>query len=884
MDFVAQILAKLDTTDAERKLKELTQNHEIKLKVDFGNDVDGSFSRFGSQAGKAFSIAFNKNFDSALDFAKVKNQFKKYTDKISEEIQREIDGVSKKDADKWASEYARKEQQRNEKADKEAKKLQEERRKDTKKNLDAEKKLAVQQRIAEMKQNASNKNAKHNSVVESGKKLIEDTRKRYAEDQKLASDMASARIKSQENASKREQKSVDAQNKAINKALDKRYHDEQKLIEDMEKARLKSQADAAKREKAITDAQNKAINKGLEDSYKEKEKKQKSQLDDTKKNADALKKLQVQQQIATMKQDAKNKNSKSNEWTNRIKQTIEETQAIRKEQLSIEKELNDYSTRSTKLENADLSKYENTASYEKIKSNLNEIKILQDSVSNERAKPNADIDKINSDLKKMNTLLKESERSYDNLTKPITSLEASIASNKTLSWLKNNTKATKELGDAFELLAQKQRQATTRGELESYNKEFNNLVSKAKASGLTGKTMLGDMKRAFGQIAQFTSIYGIIQNVIEEVPRQMVQNVIQVDDAMTNLRMATSVSTEEAKRLMSTYSEMGRELKATSTDIAASATDWLKQGKTIKEANQLTEDAIVLSKIGDMSSEDATKTITAAMKSYKMSADEVMGFVDQISAIDMASATDVGGLSDAFNEVAANARLAGVETEKLLSYAAVIGETSQEGMSGVGTALNAIFSRMGNIKLSRLKDYENGGEDLSNVETVLRKNGIALRDAEGQFREFDEVLDETASKWENFDSVTRRAVGNAFAGTHHANSFAILMEQYGQAQKYMDIANNSSGESMEKFSAYQESLAGSIEGFKNSFQGLSNTVISSDFLTNVIDAGTTLLDLLNSLIDNFGILQTLFGGFAIGKGITSFVKGFDKSVLVIRLG
>lgn len=78
----------------------------------------------------------------------------------------------------------------------------------------------------------------------------------------------------------------------------------------------------------------------------------------------------------------------------------------------------------------------------------------------------------------------------------------------------------------------------------------------------------------------------------------------------------------------------------------------------------------------------------------------------------MASATDVGGLADAFNKVAANARNAGIETEKVLAYAATIGETTQEGMDSVGTSLNSIFSRMGNIKLSRLKDPESG-EDLN---------------------------------------------------------------------------------------------------------------------------------------------------------------------------
>lgn len=53
-----------------------------------------------------------------------------------------------------------------------------------------------------------------------------------------------------------------------------------------------------------------------------------------------------------------------------------------------------------------------------------------------------------------------------------------------------------------------------------------------------------------------------------------------------------------------------------------------------------------------------------------------------------------------------------VSMDKLLSYLAVVGETTQEGMSSVGIGFNAIFSRMGNIKLARLKDYQNNGEDL----------------------------------------------------------------------------------------------------------------------------------------------------------------------------
>ena len=378
-----------------------------------------------------------------------------------------------------------------------------------------------------------------------------------------------------------------------------------------------------------------------------------------------------------------------------------------------------------------------------------------------------------------------------------------------------------------------------------------------------------EFKRAFGQIGQFTAIYGTIQK-IPQVISNMSTQVINVDDAITNLRMATSISNEEALKLMSTYSKLGDELKATSVDVAASATEWLKQGKSIQEAQNLAKDSIVLSKIGGLSSEESTKTITAAMKSYNMAESEVMGFVDKISAIDLVSATDVGGLSQAFNEVAANAKNAGVEAEKLLSYAAVIGETSQEGMASVGTSLNAIFSRMGNIKLSRLKDYETG-EDLSNVETVLRGVGIQLRDSQGQFREFDDVLDDTASKWSNFSSVQQRAVASAFAGTHHMNSFLILMQNWNKVQEYTKTANEASGQSMEKFAAYQESATGKIEGFKNAFQSLSTTTIDSNVFKGLIDSGTTLLNILTQLIDVGGGIPLMLG--AIGG--TAFIKNLD---------
>lgn len=461
----------------------------------------------------------------------------------------------------------------------------------------------------------------------------------------------------------------------------------------------------------------------------------------------------------------------------------------------------------------------------------------------------------------------------DESSKALSPSIASASGNKVVSYMNANSKAVKKYGAELKELEQQYRSMTTVEEKASYDKAFTNLKSRIQAEGLSGNSWFGELKRATGQIAQFAGVYGMLQNTVMQIPYKAITAVKDYDAAMTNMQMATGISNTQAQELMNTYSDMGKQLKVTGVDVATSATEWMKQGKTIEESNKLAQDSIVLSKIGDLSSDDATRTITAAMKSYDLNESQVMDFVDQISAIDMASATDVGGLADAFNEVAANANQAGISTKQLLSYAAVIGETTQEGMSSVGTSLNAIFSRMGNIKLSRLKDYQNGGEDLSNVETVLRGVGISLRDTDEEFRNFGDVLDETAGRWSEFGTVQQRAVAQAFSGTNHMNDFMVLMQQYSKAQEYMQIADDASGTSMEKYSAYTDSLEGKLEGLKSTFESLSSTVLDSDALKGFVSGGTEVLGLIDKLTNSLGVMGTV----AVGAGIFQGKNNSGKS-------
>lgn len=273
----------------------------------------------------------------------------------------------------------------------------------------------------------------------------------------------------------------------------------------------------------------------------------------------------------------------------------------------------------------------------------------QDAIIQQNEKVIQSYEKLNNEMKILNSTQ----------TKALNPGEGSIQANKIRTYLENNTKAAKDYGDVLEDIAKKSESATTKGELQGANQDFKKIQSEISARGLTGNSMFSEVKRGFSQISQFVGTYGILQSGMNKA-QEMVQNTYDVDSAMTQLQMATGVSNDKAKDLMKTYSNMGHQLKATGTDVAASSTEWMKQGQSVEKSNKLAESSIKLSKVGDLTSEDATKYLTSARKGYGItSAEDTLKIVDKMSSVDMASATDVGGLAEGMSEVATNANLAG---------------------------------------------------------------------------------------------------------------------------------------------------------------------------------------------------------------------------------
>ena len=99
--------------------------------------------------------------------------------------------------------------------------------------------------------------------------------------------------------------------------------------------------------------------------------------------------------------------------------------------------------------------------------------------------------------------------------------------------------------------------------------------------------------------------------------------------------MVTGQTDNQVRELIGTYSEMARQLGSTTKEVAKGSVEWLRQGKTVEETNKLLTASTMLSKVGMIEATEATELMTAALNGFKLSADDAMGIVDKLSAVDL---------------------------------------------------------------------------------------------------------------------------------------------------------------------------------------------------------------------------------------------------------
>lgn len=334
---------------------------------------------------------------------------------------------------------------------------------------------------------------------------------------------------------------------------------------------------------------------------------------------------------------------------------------------------------------------------------------------------------------------------------------------------------TKEAYNILEQQARKKVGDQRVDEIAETVKEQGAILSAQKLAGNRGNRTIfdvvkSDIQRATMRITDFGLATKVLNTARKEI-QQVYQNILKLDEAMTNLRIVTGSNTEQAKSMMNTCNDLARQLGTTTQAVAQSAAEWLRQGYSVSEANELIKSSTYLSRLGFMDMNQSVTALTSVMKGFRIEATDSMDIVDKLTQLDAKYATTAGDIATALSRTSAVAREAGLDLDQTAAALTTMIDVSQQDASSVGNAFRTILARYGNVKASAFTSLVGGSDDvddtndsINDTEKVLGAIGIKIRSSSSDMRDFDDVMDELADKWVTLTDVEKNAVSTALAG------------------------------------------------------------------------------------------------------------------------
>lgn len=386
---------------------------------------------------------------------------------------------------------------------------------------------------------------------------------------------------------------------------------------------------------------------------------------------------------------------------------------------------------------------------------------------------------------------------------------------------------------------------------------------------------------------QMTNFFSLTNgwNLLRRAISSAVDVVRDLDEAMTGIAVVSDYNLEDIWGMRGDFSAQATEIGVSTLDLVNATTLYTQQGLELNDALQVATETMKMGRIANLEGAEATNLMTAALRGYNMELTEAGHVNDVYSNLAAKSASNQEQLATAMSKTASIAYNSGASFENMSAFLAQIIETTQEAPETAGTAMKTIIARFQELKkpLSEIGEVEGEVVDANKIEGALRLAGVALRDAKGEFRDFDDVILELSSKWDTLDKMTQRYIATQAAGSRQQSRFLALLDNNKRLLELTGYAADSAGKSQEQFNKTLESFQSKMARLQNELHQFYTNLANSTIVKGVVDILTDLIHAINTVItplSNSKNVVANLGGALIEVGIIAI--SFKLALLAIR--
>ena len=467
-----------------------------------------------------------------------------------------------------------------------------------------------------------------------------------------------------------------------------------------------------------------------------------------------------------------------------------------------------------------------------------------------------DINQANVDMTKFKSV-------YERATK----LEDSIANKSKYSWLIDSLNGIKASAAGCE------------GDVTDLSARLSNLEVEASRCGATTETLGQKLSRLFKEHFQ-TAIAMAGVAMVKQGLREVYDNVVEIDDAMVELRKVTNESENAYSQFSDRAAKNARDLGASISDYISATADWSRLGYNMPDAEELARVSTLLKNVGDgiESVTDASSYMTSVLKGFDLVAEDaqkVADLVNEVANNEPASAEDI---LEILTRSGAALHEAGNDLDQAVALGVAMNSVTQNAES-TGQTLKTVsmYLRAAKTDLTAMGESTDGcANSVSELRSELKKlTGVdIMADAAGtQFKSTYDILMEISKVWGKLTDVDRANVTELLGGKRNANSVSAVLSQFQIAEKSMKDAANSAGSAAKENEVYLTSNTGKLNQLDSAFQQFSKDLLDSSLIKFFVDFATATVDIADGAVKAAGALPTLTAAIS---GVLSLMQMSGK--------
>lgn len=526
-----------------------------------------------------------------------------------------------------------------------------------------------------------------------------------------------------------------------------------------------------------------------------------------------------------------------------------------------------------------------------VKTQIEELRTSMESI-NSISDPQEKIAKYNEMVASLKSLQKEyqvTSQEQKNLNADMATMQGvSTLTNRIISWMGQNREAAAQYDSELKQIVADLQNCSNKTDLTRLQQQFRGIQAQVKATDSVSTGFFGNLKMQLGEaisnMMRYQLAYEIIQKTTDAL-KAMIQSVSDLDKNLTEFNKVADLSYDSLSSFSDRAYEAADKIGRTGSDMVEASTEFKRAGYDLNNSLEMGNAALVMTNVADgiTQTSDAASTLISVLKGFNVSESDIMSIVDKMNSVSNQSPVGFDDLADGLERVSGTMNQAGNSIDQTIGL--LTGGFAQlRNMEKVSSGLITISQR--------LRAVDEDGQEIDGFSAKLSKAfekiGVSIEDSNGNLRSTYAILSDYAKIYPQLTSEQQQYYAELSSGKRQVNVFNAIIQQMNDVNKAIEQSKDSLGSATNENEIYRQSIEGMKNEFDNQFQMLSKEVIDSDWIKNLISAGTDFLGVLTDIVKQDDLVSGTIGvitealktlasvlkSLTGNDGIAALIKGF----------